>query len=223
MDEWQSARETMVETQIARRGIGDPLVLEAMRRVPRERFVNAGHLEAAYADSPLPIGGNQTISQPYIVALMAEAVALAPSDRVLEIGTGSGYSAAVLAELSADVYSVERDEALAESARRRLDETGYYGRVEISVGDGTLGWPERAPFDAIVVTAGGPEVPPSLRGQLVPGGRLVIPVGANLHSQTLVRITRDRRGGFSEDSLGEVRFVPLVGAEGWAPSADRRD
>jgi protein-L-isoaspartate(D-aspartate) O-methyltransferase len=208
-------RERMVETQIARRGLGDPAVLAAMRRVPRERFVPAGRAHRAYDDMPLPIGEGQTISQPYIVAAMTEALQLRPADRVLEIGTGSGYAAAVLAAIAAEVYTVERLEGLAESARRRLEELGF-ANVHVRHGDGSLGWLEHAPYDAIVVTAGGPDVPRSLLAQMAVGGRLVMPVGPTMRSQRLVRVVRTGEETYEQERLEDVAFVPLIGAEGWS-------
>jgi protein-L-isoaspartate(D-aspartate) O-methyltransferase len=212
------ARARMVERQLAGRGIRDPAVLEAMRTVPREAFVAPGQAAHAYDDGPLPIGDGQTISQPYIVAVMTEALRLQPGDRVLEIGTGSGYAAAVLSAIAGEVYTVERIEGLATSARRRLAELGY-ANVHVRHGDGSLGWPEHAPYDAIVVTAGGPDVPPSLQRQLTVGGRLVIPVGPTPRSQRLVRVVRTP-DGYAREMLEDVAFVPLIGAEGWPASED---
>jgi protein-L-isoaspartate(D-aspartate) O-methyltransferase len=207
-------RERMVALQIAARGVSSPLVLRAMRRVRREHYVPPGLHEVAYDDEPLPIGEGQTISQPYIVALMVEAMGLRGGERVLEIGTGSGYAAAVLGEIAAEVYTVERHEALARAARDRLTRDGY-ANVEVAHGDGTLGWPAAAPYDAIVVAAGGPDVPHALREQLAVGGRLVIPVGGERTLQKLKRITRLDSERFLVEDLGAVRFVPLLGAEGW--------
>ena len=169
-------RERMIVTQVARRGVTDARVLEAMRQVPREVFVHRGMEEFAYEDSPLPIAEGQTISQPYIVALMIEAAQITASDRVLDVGTGSGYAAAILSRLAAKVYSIERHRDLADSARTALSKLDY-NNVEVRHGDGTLGWPEAAPFDAILVAAGGPEIPEALRAQLNIGGRLIIPIG----------------------------------------------
>jgi protein-L-isoaspartate(D-aspartate) O-methyltransferase len=205
----------MVDEQIAARGVADPAVLDAMRAVPREMFVPDSAIEFAYDDTPLPIEEGQTISQPYVVALMAAALALRPRDRVLEIGAGSGYAAAVLSRIAAEVYAIERHAALAESASRRLRKLGY-DNVRIVHGDGTLGWPDHAPYDAIVVAAGGPSVPEALRAQLAVGGRLVIPVGATLRSQELVRVTRVGENEYRQEDLGAVQFVPLIGAQGWA-------
>jgi protein-L-isoaspartate(D-aspartate) O-methyltransferase len=206
-------RERMVERQLASRGLRDPAVMRAMRKVPRERFVPTELAEFAYDDTPLPIAANQTISQPYIVALMADALELERDDKVLEIGTGSGYAAAVLAELARDVFTIERQITLCTLARERLYLLGYR-RVRVRCGDGTKGWPEEAPFDAIAVTAGGPVVPQSLRAQLAVGGRLVIPVGDE-GVQRLLRVWRTDEVTFEEEDLGAVRFVPLIGAEGW--------
>jgi protein-L-isoaspartate(D-aspartate) O-methyltransferase len=207
-------RREMVERQIAARGIESQDVLDAMGRVRREGFVPSYLGEFAYEDTPLPIEEEQTISQPYIVAFMIEALDLKPSDRVLEIGTGSGYAAAVLAEIAREVYTIERHSGLAHSAELRLAEHGYEN-IHVRCGDGTLGWPEAAPFDAIVVAAGGPEVPEKLCEQLEVGGRLVIPVGSTVGRQSLIRITRESQDEFLSEALGEVRFVPLVGEAGW--------
>jgi protein-L-isoaspartate(D-aspartate) O-methyltransferase len=204
----------MVRRQIAGRGVRSQKVLEAMRKVPRERFLPQGQGVWAYDDAPLPIGDGQTISQPYIVAYMTEALALVGGEKVLEIGTGSGYAAAVLAEIAADVYTIERIEALATMAGTVLDDLGY-ANVHVRHGDGTLGWPEQAPFDGIVVTAGGPDVPDTLQHQLKIGGRLVIPVGKTTWYQELVRVTRVGEAEFRTEDLVPVRFVPLIGEEGW--------
>jgi protein-L-isoaspartate(D-aspartate) O-methyltransferase len=219
--DYQHARRRMVDAQIARRGVRDERVLAALRRVAREAFVDAGFEEFAYEDSPLPIGSGQTISQPFIVARMAEAAEIEPSDRVLEIGTGSGYAAAILAELAKEVFTMERHGELAGQAEERLRRSGN-GNVTVKVGDGTLGWPENAPFDAIVVAAGGPSIPVSLQEQLEIGGRLVIPVGDRLEEQRLLRVTRMSATKFEEEDLGGVTFVPLVGAEGWVDPSHRR-
>lgn len=207
-------RERMVATQIQARGITDPLVLDAMRTVPRERFVPASMGDFAYDDGPLPIGSGQTISQPYIVAAMTAAVGLKPGARALEIGTGSGYGAAVLSLIAAEVYTVERVGALAEASRGRLAELGYVN-IHVLEGDGSLGWPEHAPYDAILVTAGGPRVPKALLHQLAVGGRLVMPVGGATRMQRLVRVTRTDVHEYEYEDLEEVAFVPLIGAEGW--------
>jgi protein-L-isoaspartate(D-aspartate) O-methyltransferase len=208
-------RAEMVKHNIAARGVQDDLVLEAMGKVPRELFLPAKLREFAYEDSPLPIAGEQTISQPYIVAFMAEALMLKGGEKVLEIGAGSGYAAAVLSEIAANVYTVERLGQLAEKAAATLSELGY-DNVHVLHGDGTKGWPEHAPYDAIVVAAGGPQVPESLKEQLKIGGRLVIPVGADQRSQELVRVTRISAGEYRSEDIADVRFVPLIGEEGWA-------
>ena len=207
-------RERMVATQIEARGITDPLVLDAMRIVPRERFVPASLAKFAYDDGPLPIGHGQTISQPYIVAVMAQAAGLKPGARALEIGTGSGYGAAVLSRIAAEVYTVERVGALAAAARASLAKLGY-ANVHVLEGDGSLGWADHAPHDAIVVTAGGPRVPRTLLNQLAVGGRLVMPVGPVARHQRLVRVTRTDAHEYAYEDLEEVAFVPLIGAEGW--------
>ena len=203
----------MVEHHIAARGIADERVLAAMGSVRRERYVPTDAAEFAYEDRPLPIGVGQTISQPYIVALMAQAAEVGPMDRVLEVGTGSGYGAAVLSNLAAEVWTIELHESLAETARRQLHAEGVRN-VHVLVGDGTLGWPEAAPFDAVVVTASGPAVPVALREQLCDGGRLIIPAGPENGDQSLLRIRRIG-DGYEREDLGAVRFVPLIGAQGW--------
>jgi protein-L-isoaspartate(D-aspartate) O-methyltransferase len=210
----RDAREGMVRSHIAARGLRDPAVLEAMRTVPREAFLPPELAEFAYEDHPLPIAEGQTISQPYIVALMTAALELKPSDRVLEIGTGSGYAAAILGRIAREVYTIERHAALADMAAARLRELGFHN-VHVLHGDGTLGWQEHAPYDAIVVTAGGPGIPKPLLAQLAPGGRLVIPVGEEKALQTLVRVTRAADGSLRQEDLGDVRFVPLIGAAVW--------
>ncbi len=211
----------MVERQIVGRGIADPHVLAAMGEVPREAFVAAELAELAYDDSPLPIGFGQTISQPYIVALMIEAAGIGPGDRVLEIGAGSGYAAAVASRLAGRVHAIERHEDLADGARERLARLGY-DNVTIRCGDGTNGWPEDAPFDAILVAAGSPAIRQPLCAQLAIGGRLVVPIG-NAALQRLIRVTRRDEDRFETRDLGGVRFVPLIGAHGWTGdcSADR--
>lgn len=208
-------RAQMVEQQIKERGIRDPAVLQAMGTVPRQVFVTGPYRQYAYDDTPLPLPTGQTISQPYVVSLMISLLELNPTDRVLEIGTGSGYAAAVLSRIVQEVYTVERQERLVEYARRRLDQLGY-DNVWVHHGDGTLGWPEHAPYDGIVVAAGGPDVPVSLREQLAIGGRLVMPVGRRRRKQRLVRITRQSEDKFKQEGMGPVAFVPLIGAEGWA-------
>jgi len=213
-----SERDRMVAGQIAARGVEDPLVLDAMRAVPREDFVPANLAEYAYEDGPLPIGHGQTISQPYIVAVMTAAARVRPGDRVLEIGTGSGYGAAVLSEIAGEVYTVERIEGLADSARDRLAALGY-ANVHVRCGDGTLGWVEHAPYDAIIVTAGGPTVPRALLDQLKPGGRLVMPLGSEPRAQRLIRRTRTGPETYTQDDLEWVAFVPLIGEQGWPVAA----
>jgi protein-L-isoaspartate(D-aspartate) O-methyltransferase len=205
----------MIARDLVARGIRNERVLEAMRNVPREAFVPASHELIAYEDRPLPIGEGQTISQPFIVALMLEAAAIGPADRLLDIGTGSGYAAAVASRLCAEVFSIERSAALAEEAGERLRRLGY-ANVAVRTGDGTLGWREAAPFDTILIAASGPGIPPPLRDQLAPGGRLVMPVGSE-HDQRLLRLTRRVDGTFVTDDLGYVAFVPLIGAYGWPP------
>ena len=200
--------------KIKEAGIRDERVIEAIRRVPRHAFIPEHSAEVAYEDRPLPIGAGQTISQPYIVALMTQEAQVTPTDRVLEIGTGSGYAAAVMSHIARDVYTVERLASLATGALERLAELGYEN-VHVRCGDGTLGWDEHAPYDAIVVTAGGPGVPDSLRRQLAVGGRLVIPVGDNPSIQTLVRVVRESGNRYRHEELDYVRFVALIGAEGW--------
>lgn len=213
MDSFQAQREAMVEQQIRRRGIKDPATLQAMRDVPRHLFVPPDLQKYAYEDSPLPIGLDQTISQPYIVALMTEAAQLAPEARVLDIGTGSGYAAAILAKIVSQVYSIERIETLAMQAAARLKELGY-GNITVKAGDGTLGWPEAGPFDAIIVTAGAPVVPESFKSQLKEGGRVIIPVGDGL-SQQLLRLRKGPKGEYTRELIEHVRFVPLIGEQGW--------
>ena len=204
----------MIREHLIGRGIRNQAVIRAMREVPREAFIDESLAEQAYEDHPLPIAGGQTISQPYIVAYMTEALELHSSDRVLEIGTGSGYAAAILGRIVPTVHTVERLKGLAQSARQRLELLGYTNIV-VHEGDGTLGWPEHAPYDAIVVTAGAPELPKPLLGQLAIGGRLVIPVGASHDLQVLVRVRRMAEGEYKREELCGVRFVPLIGAAGW--------
>ena len=211
-DQFAAARNRMVEQQIRARGVADPRVLAALRLVPRHRFVPEHLWSQAYGDYPLPIGEDQTISQPYIVSLMTEILELQETDRVLEVGTGSGYQAAVLAELAAAVFSIDRKGGLADQARSILDSLGYRN-IRIRVGDGTLGWPEEAPFDGILVTAGAPQVPRPLVEQLAVGGRLVIPVGDRF-TQTLTRV-RQTGEGLKFEYYGGCRFVRLIGKYGW--------
>ena len=216
--EGASEREQMVRAHLVARGIADPRVLDAFRSVPREAFLPPELREFAYRDAPLPIEQGQTISQPYIVALMADALELVPGDSVLEVGTGSGYAAAILARLARHIYTIERHEELATLATHRLAELGF-GNVSVRHGDGSLGWPEHAPYDAIVVAAGGPGVPRALLDQMAIGGRLVMPVGEGRELQKLVRLTRQPDGSLATEDLGDVRFVPLVGAQGWETEA----
>jgi len=215
MDLYKKQRTRMVDSQIRARGIMDRGVIRAMEKVPRHLFIDEGLWDQAYNDNPLPIDARQTISQPYIVALMTEALELKDRDRVLEIGTGSGYQTAILAELADRVYTIERIAALAARARQILDFLNYY-KVAIRVGDGTYGWREEAPFEAILVTAGAPHVPKTLVEQLAPGGRLVIPVGSR-HSQDLIKVTRssDDPADIKKENLGGCRFVDLIGEHGW--------
>jgi protein-L-isoaspartate(D-aspartate) O-methyltransferase len=220
MEDLARARDRMVDVHIAGRGVRDRRVLDAMRRVPRENFVEPGFEEFAYEDGPLPIGEGQTISQPYIVALMIEAAEVKPGDRVLEVGAGSGYAAAVLSRIADRVHAIERHPSLARNAMRRLQELGY-SNVEVHVGDGTRGWPEAAPFDAILVAAGGPDVPAALKDQLAIGGRLVIPVGGETGGQRLLRMTRKSAAEYDEEDFGAVAFVPLIGEQGWAEDGRR--
>jgi len=205
-------RREMVQRQIRARGITDPEVLEAMTAVPRHLFVGEALVEHAYGDFPLPIGEQQTISQPYIVAEMTQALALSEEDRVLEIGTGSGYQAAVLAQIAYRVYTVERVHSLYVKTRRLFDQLKYHNIVT-RYADGTEGWKEEGPFDAVIVTAGAPTIPEPLIGQLGPAGRMVIPVG-DRYSQELVKLYRDEHG-INRSTLGGCRFVKLVGEHGW--------
>lgn len=210
--EFATARNRMVEGQLISRGIKDARVLDTMRKIPRHRFVDEALISQAYNDHPLPIGEKQTISQPYMVAMMTEALELEGSERVLEIGTGSGYQTAILAELAEKIYSIERIRSLSVKAQRILDDIGYFN-VVLKVGDGTLGLKEEAPFDAIVVTAGSPDVPQPLVDQLAMGGRLVVPVG-DRYTQSLMRVVRLKEG-ISKKDLGGCRFVNLLGQHGW--------
>jgi protein-L-isoaspartate(D-aspartate) O-methyltransferase len=208
-------RETMVREQIASRGIRDRAVLAAMRRVPREEFVSADLRDRAYEDTPLPIAVGQTISQPYIVAMMLEAAQLRPGDRVLEVGAGSGYACAVASLMAAHVDAIERHARLCEEARARLERLGF-ANVDIHCADGSAGWAAGAPYDAILVAASGPRIPQALREQLAVGGRLVMPVGDASYSQSLRKLTRLGANEFRDDDLGGVVFVPLIGAQGWS-------
>jgi protein-L-isoaspartate(D-aspartate) O-methyltransferase len=210
---FEKDREKMVTAQLAGRGLRDARVLGAMASVPRETFVDARLGESAYQDNPLPIGEGQTISQPYIVAMMAAAAELGPGDRVLEVGAGSGYAAAVFCRLADQVFAIERHASLTEAARARCRTLGYHN-ITFKTGDGSTGWPEQAPFDAILVAASVPQPPDALKRQLKLGGRLIVPVG-EMDEQRLLRIRRTGEEKFQEDDLGGVRFVPLIGAQGW--------
>lgn len=207
-------RQSMVDYQIAGRGITSSVVLDAMRRVPREAFLSPAMREFAYKDTPLPIAEQQTISQPYMVAYMVDALQLSGGGKVLEVGTGSGYAAAILGDIAERVITLERFESLADSARQVLDQLGYHN-IEVIHTDGSIGWPEQAPYNGIVVAAGGPSVPQALKEQLAIGGRLVIPVGESNAEQVLVRVTRLSADEFRQETLSRVRFVPLVGEAGW--------
>jgi protein-L-isoaspartate(D-aspartate) O-methyltransferase len=210
----EKEREQMVARQIEGRGLRDPAILAAMREVPREAFVSERHRQFAYDDGPLPILEGQTISQPYVVALMIQMLYLKPEDRVLEIGTGSGYAAAILSRIASEVHTVERVESLVQYAQQNLAAVGYKN-VHVHLGDGTLGWPEYAPYDAIIVAAGGPQIPQALKDQLAVGGRLVMPVGSEQRAQRLVRLTRLDEDEYEQETLSHVRFVPLIGEQGW--------
>jgi protein-L-isoaspartate(D-aspartate) O-methyltransferase len=212
MIDFPRVRLKMVEEQLISRGVKDPRVIAAMQKIPRHLFVEEALQNQAYTDHPLPIGEKQTISQPYIVALMTEALELKGTEKVLEIGAGSGYQTAVLAELAQKVFSIERIRSLAIKARKLLFELGYFN-VEIKIFDGTYGWVEEGPFDAIIVTAGGPEIPQPLLDQLAVGGRLVIPVG-DAYVQDLIRL-RKKEDGIHKEDLGGCRFVKLIGKYGW--------
>jgi protein-L-isoaspartate(D-aspartate) O-methyltransferase len=215
------ARETMVVRQIQWRDVKDPNVLKAMRAVPRHAFVPAGQRAYAYEDHPLPIGEGQTISQPYIVAFMTEALGLDPNSRVLEIGTGSGYQAAVCAEIAREVYTIEIVEPLAKSAAKTLKTLGY-PNVVVKAGDGFYGWPEKGPFDAIIGTAAAKRVPPALLDQLERGGRMILPVGDAMGFQYLILITKDVDGTLDQRQVMPVRFVPMTGQVQKRPTAEEK-
>jgi protein-L-isoaspartate(D-aspartate) O-methyltransferase len=208
-DPYAKKRQAMIDMDIKGRGIKDKKVLEAMGKIPRELFVDESKRSKAYADQPLPIGEGQTISQPYVVSLMTEALSLKPSDRVLEIGTGSGYQAAVLAEIVKEVYTIEIRKTLVETAARRLKDMGYKN-IEVKFGDGYFGWEEHAPFDAVLITASANHIPPPLIKQLKEGGRLILPLGSTLFHQTLTLVTK-QKGDFKMEQMGGVVFVPMVG------------
>ena len=214
MRDFATLRERMVERQIAARGLDDPVLLEAFRAVPREQFVGSAYADDAYQDTPLPIESGQTISQPYIVALTIYAAGIKSGDKVLEVGAGSGYAAAVIGRIAAQVFAIERHAQLADLARERMQRLGY-DNVTILEGDGTLGWPDEAPFDAIVAAASGSHVPQGWIEQLKPAGRIVMPIGDPHAAQSLVKVTKAEDGTLRMEDLGGVRFVPLVGQEGF--------
>jgi len=208
-DPYAQQRKEMIEHDIKGRGIKDKEVLEAMGKIPRQLFVDKSLMKQAYADHPLPIGEGQTISQPYVVALMTEALQLKPADKVLEIGTGSGYQAAVLAEIVNEVYTIEIRKPLADTATKRLEDLGYHN-VHVKYADGYLGWKENAPFDAIIITAAANHIPPPLIKQLNEGGMLILPLGSTLYYQTLTLVTK-RKGDLDVQQMGAVSFVPMIG------------
>jgi protein-L-isoaspartate(D-aspartate) O-methyltransferase len=208
-DPYESKRQKMVRSDIEGRGIKDGKVLEVMGKIPRHLFVDSKYMRAAYEDHPLPIGEGQTISQPYVVALMTEALKLKPTDKVLEIGTGSGYQAAVLAEIVKDVYTIEIRKSLADMARKRLKDLGYRN-VKVKYADGYFGWEEYAPFDAIIITAAANHIPPPLIKQLREGGRLILPLGSTVYYQTLTLAVK-RKGAIDVEQMGSVAFVPMIG------------
>lgn len=214
MSDFTILRERMIDRQIAARGLHDPRLLAAFRAVPRENFISGDYASYAYQDSPLPIESGQTISQPYIVALTIDSAGIKPGDKVLEVGAGSGYAAAVISRIAGEVVAIERHHELVEIARQRMKRLGY-DNVRIVEGDGTLGWPEEAPYDAIVAAASGSHVPQSWVAQLKPGGRIVMPLGAPGSVQSLVKVTKQDDGTLRHEDLGGVRFVPLIGAEGF--------
>jgi protein-L-isoaspartate(D-aspartate) O-methyltransferase len=210
---FRNMRNLMVDRQLVSRGINDPRVLEAVRNVPRHEFIPVQNQRYSYDDSPVPIGNGQTISQPYMVAYMAESAKIRPTDKVLEIGTGCGYSASVLSQLCSSLFTVETIPALAERAKVQLQN---YSNIHCFLSDGSLGLPEHAPFDAIVVTAGAPKIPESLRSQLAVNGRMIIPVhNDHMGYEELVRVIKNSEDDYSIEKLMDVRFVPLVGEEGW--------
>ena len=212
---YAAEREAMVERQIESRGITDPKILEAFRAVPREAFISEEYADHAYGDHPLPIEAGQTISQPYIVALMIKAAEIKPGDKVLEVGAGSGYAAAVISRIAGKVVAIERQRELVKIAQQRIARLGY-DNVKIVEGDGTRGCPEEAPFDAILAAASGSHLPPQWVEQLAEGGRIVMPVGDPGWIQKLVKVTKGPGGNLITEDLGGVRFVPLIGEEGWS-------
>ena len=212
---YAAEREAMVERQIESRGITDPKILEAFRAVPREAFISEDYADLAYGDHPLPIEAGQTISQPYIVALMIKAAEIKPGDKVLEVGAGSGYAAAVISRIAGKVVAIERQRELVKIAQQRIARLGY-DNVKIVEGDGTRGCPEEAPFDAILAAASGSHLPPQWVEQLAEGGRIVMPVGDPGWIQKLVKVTKGPGGNLITEDLGGVRFVPLIGEEGWS-------
>jgi protein-L-isoaspartate(D-aspartate) O-methyltransferase len=214
LTDFTAEREAMVDRQLRRRGIREPEILDAFRAVPREAFISEEYAHLAYGDHPLPIEAGQTISQPYIVALMIEAAEIKRGDKVLEVGSGSGYAAAVISRIASRVIGIERQHDLVEVSRERVAQLGY-DNVEIVEGDGTKGVPQEAPFDAILAAASGSHVPKALLDQLSLGGRLVMPVGQPGWVQKLVKVTKREDGSLQQSDLGEVRFVPLIGEEGW--------
>lgn len=215
MTDFAKLRERMIEGQIGARGIRDPAILAAFREVPREEFVSDDNKPWAYGDHPLPIEAGQTISQPYIVALMIQAAAIRPGDKVLEVGAGSGYAAAVISRIAATVVGIERQPALVEAARERMRRLGC-DNVEIVEGDGTTGWASEAPYNAILAAASGSHVPATLIAQLAPGGRIVMPLGSPGGAQQLVKAIKRADGILDRENLCAVRFVPLIGEEGWS-------
>jgi protein-L-isoaspartate(D-aspartate) O-methyltransferase len=215
MTDYAAEREAMVDRQLRRRGITEESILDAFRQVPREAFISDEYAHLAYGDHPLPIEAGQTISQPYIVALMIEAAAIKAGDKVLEVGAGSGYAAAVISRIAVRVVAIERQHDLVEVARERLSRLGY-DNVEIVEGDGTRGCRDHAPFDAILAAASGSHVPRPLVEQLAPNGRIVMPVGEPGWVQELVKVTKQEDGILKQENLGGVRFVPLIGEEGWS-------
>ncbi|MBB65860.1 MAG: protein-L-isoaspartate O-methyltransferase [Waddliaceae bacterium] len=216
--DFDQERQLMVDEQLRLRGITDPLVLESMGLVPRHLFVPEHLLHSAYRDGPLPIGEDQTISQPYIVALMVQCLQLKPGSRVLEIGTGSAYGAAVLAQMGMEVYTIERLPNLADLASAQLKELSFES-VHVRIGDGSLGWPEKAPFDGIIVTAASPEIPEALCAQLSPGALMVIPIG-DVVNQSLLKVSKSDTEELKIETVADVRFVPLIGEQGWRIQED---